>query len=457
MRPGKHAATIGRPSLTFVNRFFFPNESATSQILADVCFSLAGEGRDVRVVAGDRGQPGKPRLARREVINGVKVRRVWSTQLGVTSLIGRAIDYLSFYPGAFLELVRHCRRGDVVVVKTDPPMFLVLAWLAARIRGAKIIVWLQDLYPEVAIELGVRGLKGPLGASLIWLRNLALRRADANVVIGVHMSDRLVAGGVKPGRIFLLPNWSDDAIEPVAASKSQSRKDWGIGDEVFVFGYSGNLGRAHEAETLLGAAKLLQARRDICFLFVGSGHESNYLKQAIHDAGLENFVFQPHQPRERLSHSLGASDAHWLSLRPELEGLIVPSKFYGIASAGRPMVAITASDGEVARAIRALDCGYVVEPGDSSGLASVICELADNRAHGEKLGAHARAGSDKNFARHLALKRWSWIINEVSGEANGPRQPRLDLASSSSEAEAIDRLVAGLSREPARQDAYEKI
>jgi glycosyltransferase involved in cell wall biosynthesis len=443
---------VGQPRLIFVNRFFYPNESATSQLLTDVCSTLADEGADVHVVASDRGERGQLRLARSEMVKSVKVRRVWSTEIGGTSLIGRAIDYVSFYPGAFAQLLRSARRNDVIVVKTDPPMFIVLAWLAAKIKRAKLIVWLQDLYPEVAIELGVRGLRGPLGASLVALRNIALRGADANVVIGVHMSDRLVAGGIKAARIHLLPNWSDDAIVPLRAEDSHSRQEWGIRDDVFVFGYSGNLGRAHEAETLLGAAKLLQHRRDICFLFVGSGHESHFLKRAITQAGLDNFVFQPHQPRGRLSHSLAASDAHWLSLRPELEGLIVPSKFYGIASAGRPVVAIVAKDGEIARAINDLKCGYVVEPGDSATLARVICELADNRAHGENLGSHARQGSDRQFARHLALKRWSWIIREVSGEQNGHEQPPLDVSSSASEAEAIDRLLAGLCREPGEKE-----
>ncbi len=238
------------------------------------------------------------------------------------------------------------------------------------------------------------------------------------------MRDRLVAAGVKPEKIHLLPNWCDDSIEPLRALDSQSRKEWGIADDVFVFGYSGNLGRAHEADTLLGAAQLLRHRQDICFLFVGSGHESDYLKGAIATAELKNFLFQPHQPRGRLAHSLAASDAHWLSLRPELEGLIVPSKFYGIAAAGRPVVGIVDKDGEIARTINALKCGYVVEPGDSVELARIIGDLADNRMLGHELGRSARAGSDQKFARHLALARWSSIIRHVTTDPIAGEGPR---------------------------------
>lgn len=405
---------MSQQRLIFVNRFFYPNESATSQILTDVCCALADDAWDVRVIASDGGEPGKPRLARTAAVKSVSVRRVRSARFGGHSLLGRTVEYLSFYPGALAQLIRSARRDDVIVVKTDPPMFVILAWLAAKMKRAKLIFWLQDLYPEVAIELGVSGLRGPLGSALIGLRNAALRGAAANIVIGQLMKDRLVAAGVRPARVHVLPNWSDDAIKPLPVTESTTRKEWAIKDGMFVFGYSGNLGRAHESATLLGAATLLQHRRDICFLFIGGGHESQQLKKVVTDAGLENFLFQPHQPRDQLSHSMAASDAHWLSLRPELEGLIVPSKFYGILSAGRPVVAVVAEDGEIARTIDDLDCGYVVKPGDAARLAAVITELADNPMYARQLGQRARTGSDEKFARPLALKRWTSIIRQVT-------------------------------------------
>ena len=433
---------VTRPKLFFVNRFYNPNESATAQLLTDLCVTLSARDWDVRVITSDRANPGQPRLARRERTDGVTIRRVWSSELGVNGLIGRIIDYLTFYPGALIELLRMVGKNDIIIVKTDPPMFVVLAVLATKIKRAKVAAWLQDLYPEVAIELGVRLLRGPLGAALIALRNLALRFADAAVVVGAKMGDRLEQGGIAPSKIFLLPNWSDDQIKPLAPAKSHSRSAWGIGQDAFVFGYSGNFGRAHESETILRAAKLLEHRRDIFFLFVGDGHESHYLKRAITSLKLERFLFQPHQPREQLSDSLAAADAHWLSLRPELEGLIVPSKFYGIASAGRPVVAIVAKDGEIAQQIRELECGYVVEPGDGEALAEVIVRLADDQTHCHALGEKARAGSQSKFARRLALNRWEWILKNLSEPSRAP-SPR-DSAANHGDPQ-IEALLAGLS------------
>ena len=437
-----------KPKLFFVNRFYRPNESATAQLLSDLCATLSARDWDVHVITSDRGNPGQPRLARNERLDGVTIRRVWSTQFGVHALIGRVIDYLSFYPGAFVELLRTVGRGDIVIVKTDPPMFVLLAVIAAKYKRARIAAWLQDLYPEVAIELGFRWLRGPLGAALIALRNRALRAVDAAVVVGIKMGDRLADGGIERSKIYLLPNWSDDQIKPLPVAKSHSRSAWGIEQGAFVFGYSGNFGRAHESETILRAAKLLEHRRDIFFLFVGDGHESHYLKRAITIRKLESFLFQPHQPRDQLSDSLAAADAHWLSLRPELEGLIVPSKFYGIASAGRPVVAIVAKDGEIAKVIDELQCGYVVEPGDGQALADVIVRLADDQPHREELGKNARAGSQAKFTRALALNRWEWILENLARPPR-PSLPhhRNDLADD----QPIEALLASLSDRAADQ------
>jgi glycosyltransferase involved in cell wall biosynthesis len=410
----------------FVNRFYHPDSSATSQLLTDVARSLADEGRDVVVVTSrhpkrDIRKPDISHLGRE-----ITVLSVRSTNIGRKSLIGRIVDYLSFYPSCFVALLRICKRGDIIVVKTDPPLILVVAGLAGWLKGAKLVNWLQDLYPEVAAALGVPLLRGPFGRMLTGIRNIFLRRARANVVIGAKMADRLIAYGVKPGRIHLLPNWSDEgSIRPLRSSASAARREWQIPDDVFVLGYSGNFGRAHESETILKAATILKDRPDICFLFVGGGHESRRLEAAIAKAGLTNFLFKEHQPKEHLSDSLGAADAHWLSLRPELEGLIVPSKFYGIVSAGRPVIAVTHKDGEIARAIRHLDCGYVVEPGDGEALAALICQLADRPDQCEKVGQRARAAADTTYARRVALKRWEFVLQRVEQSTSTKAQTKV--------------------------------
>jgi len=125
------------------------------------------------------------------------------------------------------------------------------------------------------------------------------------------------------------------------------------------------------------------------------------------------FRFLAYQPIERLSLSLGAIDAHWISLRPELEGLLFPSKLYGIAAAGRPILAVTSKEGELAQIVREHDCGYVIQQGDADAMAHAIGELASDPARCAEMGGRARAMLDAHFTREQALARWESLIEEV--------------------------------------------
>ena len=126
------------------------------------------------------------------------------------------------------------------------------------------------------------------------------------------------------------------------------------------------------------------------------------------------FRFLPYQRNEDLKYSLSVPDVHWISLRPELEGLIVPSKVYGIAAAGRPIIAVTAKNGEIATFVKAYECGVVVEPGNSDELVKVIADLSSNVTAREIIGHRARAMLEANFTRQHAFRNWSRLVARVS-------------------------------------------
>ena len=405
-------------SIIFLNRFFHPDHSATSQILGDLAFYLAEEGEPVHVIASRQryNQP-DANLAVTERTRSVQIHRVAATRFGRAWLIGRAIDYLSFYLSAGWTLVHLARREDVVVVKTDPPMLSIVVAAIARFKGFKVVNWLQDLYPEVAAELGVTLVRGRLGSALAVLRNRSLCAASLNVAIGEDMAKRLHAVGLPWENIEVIPNWTDnDSIVPIERAANLLRRQWSL-DEKFVIAYSGNLGRAHDVETLLGAAEQLKPRTDIVFLFVGGGHGFVEINMEASRRGLSNLVFKPYQPRENLSQSLGVGDVHWLSLKAGLDGLILPSKFYGIAAAGRPIVVIGSRDGEFSRLITQFDCGFHVGLGQSGDLAHGLVSLADNERRCREQGLNARRMLDDRFAKSLALERWHAVLRSVADES----------------------------------------
>lgn len=391
--------------LVFFNRYYWPDRSATSQLLTDLATALAADGRDVLVVAGDREQdPFAPRLARSAQDRGVEIRRLRTSALARLGLLGRALDYVVFYVGAFWFALWNMRRGDVVVAKTDPPLLAAALMPALRLKGAVLVNWLQDLYPEVAEELGVLR-PSPFTALLRRLRNASLRAARMNVVIGERMRER-VAAIAGPGRVRVIHNWSPPLVTtPVPAPDNPYRKQLGLSSEV-VFAYSGNLGRAHRFESLLAAGEHLRERRDIRFLIIGDGPQKAAVEAAARERGLANWTFLPLQPRERLADSLGAADVHLISLEPRLEGLIVPSKIYGVLAAGRPCIFVGAPDGEVAEILRRHDCGTTVDPEDAVALVVAIERLAGDASLRQRLGANARQAVERHFAFTHAAQLW---------------------------------------------------
>lgn len=392
--------------LVFVNRYFYPDHSATSQMLSDLAFALADQGHEIVVITSRQiyDQP-TARLAISENVAGIRVHRVWTTTFGRGWLLGRAIDYLTFYTSAAWQLFRSVSAGDTVIAKTDPPLISVIAAGVARLRGAQLVNWIQDLFPEVAMALGVKSIK-PLSPVLLRLRDLSLRAARMNVVLGEHMAERVAARGIAHEHIRIIPNWADgNLVRPVAPAVNLLRKTWGLADK-FVIGYSGNMGRAHEFWTLIESAWMLRQDPGIAFLFIGAGAQRSWLEEEFRRRDVRNVHFRPYQPREALAQSLSVPDVHVVTLRASLEGLIVPSKYYGIAAAGRAVVHIGDTDGEIARILRAEQCGFTIRSGDVQGLADMFQHLVRSPERVQNLGHRARMAFMARFNQPIAVRKW---------------------------------------------------
>jgi len=394
-------------NLIFVNRFFFPDHSATSQLLSDLAFHLAGLGDQVHVVTSRQRyeDPGACLLAE-ERVSGVSIHRVWTSRFGRNLPVGRVLDYVTFYLSAGWLLLRLAGTGDTVVAKTDPPLISVVAAVAARLRGARIVNWMQDVFPEAATALGVKGVGGWVGYLLQRCRDASLKRAVMNVALSEAMAAYLVERGAKRDRVCVIPNWADEeAIIPVPTERNRLRQQWGLAGK-FVAGYSGNMGRAHEFETILDAIARLESEANIVFLFIGGGNQRVYLENEAVRRGLSHIQFKPYQPRELLAESLGAADVHLISLRSAAERFVVPSKFYGVAAAGRPVIYIGDRNGEIARTIRSSHCGATVQPQESAELASLLLTLRNDEGLRREWGRNARHMSEEKFSKKKLLSLW---------------------------------------------------
>ena len=393
-------------------------------MLSGVAFGLAARGHQVSVITSRlRYDDPTVKLCAHARVDGVDVRRVFTSHFGRESTLGRFVDYLTFHISVSVHLLMNLRAGDIVVVKTDPPLLSVPVVLIARMKRAVAVNWLQDLFPEVLEAAGMRLGPAVVHKALIYvlraLRNWSLRMARWSVVIGEHMRENLIRNGIAAESLVLIGNWADtDSIRPICADDNPLRAAWGYRTDQVVIGYSGNMGVAHSLMSIVEAATLLREHPRIRFLFIGDGHYRAALEAQTVELGLTDIIqFQPYQPSERLAESLSVADVHLISLRASMEGLIVPSKFYCIAAAGRPMVFMGAADGEIARLIAQAKCGTRIPEDSPEALADCLLKLANDSFGYQAQGERARAFANSNHSQLQAIDRWEALIGAISTPA----------------------------------------
>lgn len=403
-----------RARVVFVNRYAWPDESATAQMLDDLSLDLAARGRSVRIIASaQRYDDARAVLPPQGQRGAVEIVRVGGTRFGRSGLLGRAVDYLSFARAARAALRAHIAPGDIVVAKTDPPMLGSVVHGAARARGARCVHWLQDVFPEIAVALRAFPGAGALASALRGPRDRAWRAADAVVCVSEGMRAIVLSRGVAPERARVIGNWADtDAIVPIAPQDNVLRAQWGLADR-FVVGYSGNFGRVHEFDGMLDAAARLRDRDDIRFVLIGAGAQKAAIEQALHSRGLGNVQCRPFQARADLAMSLGVADVHLVSQRDDVEGLVLPSKLYGALAAGRPVLFLGPGGGEVARLIERHDCGRRCAAHDGAAIAQAIADLADDRVLWSARCAQARATALATGSRTHGAAAWDALLTRL--------------------------------------------
>ena len=395
-----------------LNQYFWPDLSSVSQLMTDLAEDLARAGAEVTVITGRQSYTGEETYERRERWRGVDIIRVASTRFGRGGLMGRGIDLVTFLGAASLQMLAR-RRVDVVVTISTPPFLPVLGLMRKGVARTRFVYWVQDLYPDTAVELGVLGPRTAATRALELLSRATLRHADAVITIGDCMADRIAAKGIAPGDIDIIHNWADgEAIQEVPRDGNWFRTEHGL-DDRFVILYSGNMGRGHAFDTLLGAARALAHRPELHFLFIGGGARRDEVARSA--AELDNVRLLPYQPREQLAWSLGAADLGVITLRDEALGVMVPSKLYGHAASARPILFIGPPTSTVARFITEAGCGAVFPHGDIAGVVGFIEELAADPARGREMGRAGRRFFDERFGRARSTGAFQAICEAVAG------------------------------------------
>lgn len=402
-----------RIPVVFLSQYFWPEETATAEVISGISFALRSAGYEVGAIAGHPIYRGESlRLPAVIEERGVRIERVTSTQMNKNRTIGRVLNTVTFVVALFFRLL-FMKRPFTVVALTNPPLLPWLVWALKLLRRVPYVLVIHDVYPQVAVAVGKIKARGMIDRLWRALNRVAYRGAEHIIVLGDCMKETLVdeAGSDRVERITAIPNWADgDEIRPRAPEAHPLLREWNL-EGKFIVQYAGNIGLCQDIAIIADAAEQLRDHSDIHFLFIGSGGQLPFLEERMRERKLENITVIPYQPIATRPLWLTACHAGIVTMKSEVTGLCVPSKLYGIMAAGKPVVAIVDERCESARAVRRHRCGIVVSPGDGATLAREIVELARSRENVEALGARARAAFEKHYTLQQITAQYADLLD----------------------------------------------
>jgi colanic acid biosynthesis glycosyl transferase WcaI len=377
--------------ILLLNLYFPPDTSATAKMALAVAEPLA-QRHEVTVLCGrpsyDPTERRAWKISQTEQVKRLRVIRVGSTDYARFQMQRRVINYLSYVALAVPRaLFVPC---DVLVAMTDPPFQGIVGAFVALLKRKPYVYNIRDMYPDMAVG---GALVPPGRLTRVWekLHRWALRRAARVIVLGEDMRARIISKGVDPALVTVVRDGAE--IPPTDAPAPQIDADVVRairGDGRFVLVHAGNLGFYGAWGTLIAAAKQLSAD-GVRLVFVGDGAQRTQMEASA--AGLSNVVFLPFFPGSKIPSVLAAADAHVITVKRGLEGVVVPSKMYGILVAGKPIVALAPAETDVASLGMRQGFAVCCDPDNTEELVSVVRALAANECGVKTMGEAARAAA----------------------------------------------------------------
>lgn len=379
-------------SLLIVTPHFAPDVAPTGEVVTRITRALAEQGHHVEIVTSlpwyrsHRIEPGyEGRLTRVEDTPWGRIVRVHPFPTADKLHIARrAAAFAGF---SVLSAIAGARGGHIDgVLALSPPLTLGLTGDAiARMRRAPLVFNVQDVYPDIAIELGYLQNRHLVRAART-LERLCYARADAVTVLSDDIKDSVLARVDDPAKVRVIPNFVDTTWIKPAVKDNAYRREFGLEGKTVVM-YAGNVGLSQSLDLVIRAASALRDRDDLVFVINGSGAARASLEQDAR--GLPNVVFVDMQPIGRLPELLAAADLHLVPLKRGLARSSVPSKTYSILAAGRPLLASVDERSEVTRLVARARAGVTVPPEDPEAFITALKELLDP---GERLDDMGRSG-----------------------------------------------------------------
>jgi colanic acid biosynthesis glycosyl transferase WcaI len=401
--------------------YFAPDVAANAVIMTELAEELIRMGHQVTVVTAFPHYAGnvidaryRGRLVQHEEYRGIQIMRTFLYTSPRKNRFGvRLLNYTSF--NLLSTLASILSGPQDVILAPSPPLTIGLgAWIISRFKGVPFVYNVQDIYPDIAVGLGV--LTNPTVIRLSrWMERLVYNKAIAVTVLSEGFRRNLLAKGVPTDKLHVIPNFVDvDFIRPLPKDNSFSRRH-GLHDR-FVVMYAGNIGLSQGLETLLGAARSLQDLDDLQVLIVGNGSAKQGLEIQAQAMGLTNVEFLPFQPREALPNMYATADVSLVLLKQGIGAESVPSKAYTILASGRPLIAAVDEQAETRRMIAEAQCGITVPPQEAQTLADAIRQLYHAPVIRAEMGQRGCAYVSAHYTPQAVAAQYDALLKLVTSK-----------------------------------------
>ena len=396
-----------------ISELYYPEQNATGYILTGIAEGLA-EKDSVNVLCAQpcynqRGVKA-PKLEER---NGVAIRRCWSTTCDPKQIWGRLLNFTTTSLSVGWRALFSIKRGDKVLVVTNPPLLPFFVRVVCWLKGAKFVLLVHDVYPDVFVPLGLMKSSHPLYRMLSWVNGKLYASADRVVALGRDM-ERLVEEKSQGGaHVSVIPNWGDvNVITPMPKTENALLQKLNLTDK-FVVHYSGNHGRTHDLLSIIEAAKLLEDERDVHFLFIGEGSGKAEVVARASELELENVTFCTFVDRAELNTSLNAADVSVLAFKKGMAGISVPSRLYNLMAAGKPILGVVDNNSEVADVIREAKLGIAVSPESPRNLAEQILSLRNDGDLRVKMAENSRNEAVSKYSYDVTKQQYRDLFDSL--------------------------------------------
>ena len=334
-----------------------------------------------------------------EMLDGVRVVRIWSYMAANEGTIKRTLDYLSFVFSAIFFFWRYPKFD--VILATSPPLFVPIAgYFVSKLRRRPWLFEIRDLWPDSIEAVGAAGGKGRIFKILSWLEMFLYRKADHIIPLTDSFRENLAARGIPEEKMDVVTNGVDTDKFNRDNIAFDGRERLGVGKDKFLAGYIGTVGLAHGLETLLDAAEQCRDDSRLVFLIMGEGAERGRLEADAKERGLSNVLFHDFVPQEEVVSYLGALDATIVHLRPHpVFKTVIPSKIFENMAMGVPM--IYAVEGHSAEIVQEAGAGICIPSGDAGAMAGAVRDLAANPEKQKQLSESGQEAALEKYSRRV--------------------------------------------------------